>query len=191
MKKILQIFPTSIYIEDNFLPENLLAHYEKLILENENNNGGKNWFTEIKTSFGTHNLVEDENFSEIITLVNDRVISYNNFFKCATKNILCDYAWFNIYENGDYQEVHHHSNSIYSGVFFLKAPEKSSPLVFFNLSDHLERCEYDIIDENNMNNFSLYPVENTFVLFKSYIKHMVPKHKGQEKRLSLSFNFNF
>jgi uncharacterized protein (TIGR02466 family) len=190
MKDIIQLFPTSVYIEDNCLPENLLDEYETLVLNNKNVDGGSNWVSKLKNSLGVYNLVDDENFSEIIKFANDRVMHFNSVLDSKIEKIDCNYAWFNIYERGDYQETHHHGNSVYSGVFFLKTPEKSSPLILFSPAEHLDFFGfYNSTNEYNMNRYKVNPIRNRFVLFKSYLKHMVPQHESYEKRITLAFNF--
>ena len=78
--------------------------------------------------------------------------------------------WGNIYRKGDYTKEHKHLPNIFSFVYFLKSKWYHSPLVF---SDSGEKIR---------------PTEGTFVIFPSHLKHLVPKHRYRETRITLSGN---
>ena len=78
--------------------------------------------------------------------------------------------WGNIYRKGDYTKEHKHLPNIFSFVYFLKSKWYHSPLVF---SDSGEKIR---------------PIEGTFVIFPSHLKHLVPKHRYRETRITLSGN---
>ena len=78
--------------------------------------------------------------------------------------------WGNIYRKGDYTNEHKHLPNIFSFVYFLKSKWYHSPLVF---SDSGEKIR---------------PTEGTFVIFPSHLKHLVPKHRYRETRITLSGN---
>ena len=78
--------------------------------------------------------------------------------------------WGNIYRKGDYTREHHHRPNIFSFVYFLKSKWYHSPLVF---SDSGKKIR---------------PTEGTFVIFPSHVKHLVPKHRYRETRITLSGN---
>ena len=78
--------------------------------------------------------------------------------------------WGNIYRKGDYTKEHKHLPNIFSFVYFLKSKWYHSPLVF---SDSREKIR---------------PTEGTFVIFPSHLKHLVPKHRYRETRITLSGN---
>ena len=84
---------------------------------------------------------------------------------------MCDF-WGNIYRKGDYTKEHKHLPNIFSFVYFLKSKWYHSPLVF---SDSGEKIR---------------PIEGTFVIFPSHLKHLVPKHRYRETRITLSGNMS-
>ena len=79
--------------------------------------------------------------------------------------------WGNIYRRGDYTQEHDHVYSAVSCVYFLKSPQRSSPLVFTYSGKKIQSKE------------------GTYVLFPSHLKHHVPKHSSDETRITLSANF--
>ena len=81
--------------------------------------------------------------------------------------------WGNIYHKGDYTHSHDHWPSCdFSFVYFLKTKWYNSPLVFTD------------------SGFRIRPKEGTYVLFHSFIKHYVPKHRFKESRITLSGNWS-
>ena len=78
--------------------------------------------------------------------------------------------WGNIYRKGDYTKKHRHLPNIFSCVYFLKSKWYHSPLVF---SDSGQKIR---------------PIEGTFVVFPSHLKHLVPKHRYRDTRITLSGN---
>ena len=80
--------------------------------------------------------------------------------------------WGNIYRKGDYTEVHSHRPSVFSCVYFLKTKWYHSPLVFTDSGKKIR------------------PKEGTFVIFPSHLDHLVPKHRYNETRITLSGNMN-
>ena len=109
----------------------------------------------------------------------------NNILECANYNCafrrggnskkdryyMCDF-WGNIYRKGDYTKSHCHRPQSFSCVYFLKSKWYHSPLVF---SDSGEKIR---------------PIEGTFVIFPSHLKHLVPKHRYRETRITLSGNMS-
>ena len=78
--------------------------------------------------------------------------------------------WGNIYRKGDYTKTHTHRPEVFSCVYFLKSKWYHSPLVF---SDSGKKIR---------------PKEGTFVIFPSHLRHLVPKHRYNETRITLSGN---
>ena len=78
--------------------------------------------------------------------------------------------WGNIYRKGDYTREHHHRPNIFSFVYFLKSKWYNSPLVFIDSGEKIR------------------PIEGTFVVFPSHLKHLVPKHRYRDTRITLSGN---
>ena len=80
-------------------------------------------------------------------------------------------AWTAIYQEGHYTIPHAHDPSYLSFVYYLKANNTSSPLVF-------DGCD-----------FNLSPYDDLLVIFPSYLTHSVPKHTGED-RICVAGNIN-
>ena len=80
--------------------------------------------------------------------------------------------WGNVYEKGDYTQSHHHKPAAVSCAYFFKAKWYDSPFVFTNSGKRIG------------------PKEGRYVLFPSHLKHHVPKHRFNHKRMTLSANWS-
>lgn len=85
-------------------------------------------------------------------------------------------------------ELHNHPNSIFTGVYFVQAPENSGHLVL--KSELFDRMlVYPITKENEFNAATreITPEPGLLVIFRSHIMHGALLHKPAEERISLSF----
>ena len=80
--------------------------------------------------------------------------------------------WANVYEKGDYAQVHHHDSmwTRFSFAYFVKSKWYHPPLVF---------------DDSG---YKVRPKEGRFVAFPAYLEHHVPKNRFNEDRVTLSGN---
>ena len=77
--------------------------------------------------------------------------------------------WYNVYDDTQYQELHTHSPSIFSSVYFSKLPEGSSKL----------RFQYSEVEQK----------ECCAVVFLSHMMHGVDVGSNIEPRITWSMNF--
>lgn len=97
-------------------------------------------------------------------------------------------SWISKLNDGEAADSHDHTNSMFSGVIFLTAPEGSSELIFNK--NQYKMIEPDI-DSWNMYNSSLYkvtPQQGMICIFPSHLVHYVPQGTNLTPRMSLSFN---
>ena len=79
--------------------------------------------------------------------------------------------WANLYEKGDYAQPHDHKPSDFSFAYFLKSEDDHAAFVFTD------------------SGYKIIPKEGTFVAFPAYLNHHVEEHKVDDKRITLSGNF--
>ena len=78
--------------------------------------------------------------------------------------------WANVYRKGDYAVSHRHQPAVYSFVYFLKSRWFYSPLVFDDYGQKIR------------------PRNGRYIIFPSYLRHSVPKHRYDDSRMTLSGN---
>ena len=89
----------------------------------------------------------------------------------TSKTYKCTDFWVNVYSKGEYAVPHAHEPALYSFAYFLNSKWYDSPLIF---SDSGKKIR---------------PKEGKFVVFPSYLKHHVPKHRYDHNRITISGNF--
>ena len=109
---------------------------------------------------------------------NKKFLNFKSFIKAEIKiHYDPDYSvdnldfWANVYKKGDYADKHDHLPVQFSFAYFVKAKWYDSPLIF---SDSGKKIR---------------PKEGRYIIFPSYLKHSVPKHRYNHERITLSGNY--
>ena len=114
----------------------------------------------------------------------DKVVCTNNITPYITQ------SWINYTESDQFHHRHSHPNSFVSGIFYISADKEVDNVTFYKaLQD--ERIRLNIVGQHNFFNSPgwTFPVETgNLLLFRSSLEHGVNKKKGNNIRISLSFN---
>jgi uncharacterized protein (TIGR02466 family) len=103
-------------------------------------------------------------------------------------------SWAIKFEPGGSTQAHTHSNSLYSGVLYLKAAEETGQISFHKYSKYLDVCsptfdlgftEYNIF---NSDKWSIAPHKNQIIIFPSNVVHSVEINNSKDDRISIAFN---
>lgn len=145
------------------------------------------------TSFKSGSLTDDPEWAEVIEFLYDFAktmvgsINYASASKVTFIN-----SWVTIYPPGTYVPEHIHSNSILSGVFYAKVPEKAGNLLFKDPSA-VAKTMY-IIDYNEFPTVATvhtHQVETgQMVIFPSWLPHMTEVNRSNDDRIMVSFNID-
>ena len=185
-------FPVSIYRIENLLEKSAIdsMRIEVDRIEKTVPRGGSNWESDVYNTLGTHDISSNIIFKDLCEKVNWHVNKFNHTLGSNHKIEKSRDSWLNIYYENQYQELHHHPEQ-YSAVFFLTAPENCSNFIIVNPNEHFQRNLLDIRELNQLNEVihEIRVQENLLIIFRSFLKHMVPKNKSVDKRVSISFNF--
>ena len=106
------------------------------------------------------------------------------------------YYLFNKITLGGEHSLHAHPQSILSGVFYLKIPENSPPIIFNDPRDHYKYIQYPIKFGNPREMYKLLPeyvinpTEGMILMWPSWLEHQVPASKCSEERIAVAFNVN-
>ena len=177
------IFPTPIYF--SHLKRSLTKEEKKLVIQSKK----KKVRNVGNFSSKDHYILEKKPFKK---LKKELFLRVEHFFY----NVLCyknskpyiTQSWLNYTETNQHHHAHEHPNSIISGVFYIDADNENDLILFKNTS--YKQLHINIKDFNKWNSTSWwYPVETgKIVLFPSYLTHQVTSKKGNNTRISLSFN---
>ena len=105
-------------------------------------------------------------------------------------------SWCNIHGPNEYSQIHHHGNSLISGVYYPIFPKRSGNISFHikdgvctNIFPQAIMMEYDEFTHINAGAYYIEVKEGTIVLFPSHLEHKVQENKSKQKRYSIAFNF--
>lgn len=134
-------------------------------------------------------------------LTNNKMVNIKKFIQSSIDKYLTEvYApkypvslevtqsWLNYTKPGEYHHKHAHPNSFISGVFYVQANRETDKIFFYD--DGYAQIQLPTENYNTFNSKSWWFQVGTYdlVLFPSSLTHMVETVKGDDERISLSFN---
>ena len=98
--------------------------------------------------------------------------------------------WAIINTGGSANLRHQHGNSTISGAYYVRAPENSGDIIFYDPRPAPVYSHPNAISPNSLNAEvnGVSPREGALVLFPSYLDHSVNENKTSQERIVISFN---
>jgi uncharacterized protein (TIGR02466 family) len=151
------------------------------VLEYRSNAGGN--FASIDT-----NILENPVFSKIKELVWDAINHYTKgVMRWEDHEFFITQSWVNVNPTDTYHHIHHHNNSIVSGVFYLQT-NKNETITFHGETKstlELTNADYNLWNSKTWN---MDVKDNTIAIFPSLLAHSVKTNTHQRERISIAFN---
>jgi uncharacterized protein (TIGR02466 family) len=185
-------FPVSIYTEKNILTgeehQQLVNHVDTI--KKDIPSGGKDWFGSIYTSFETYDIRQDAEFDNLLHNIKIHVQDYAKMHN-SIHDYQCQQAWFNESVENQFQEFHTHASNVISAVYYLRAPEGAGDIVFKDPKQPDMNPLKNVTELNDLNfaSVSFEPIENSLIIFRSYLPHMVKPGKNKVGRISVACNY--
>jgi uncharacterized protein (TIGR02466 family) len=110
------------------------------------------------------------------------------------KELYMSSCWINIMPSQVTHTMHIHPLSVISGTYYVQTPKDCSSIKFEDprLSSFMASPPRKANAKlQNQRYFSLKPTAGNLVLFESWLRHEVPPNSAQEKRISISFNYDW
>ena len=185
-------FPTPIYIKE--IPNAVeLNHYlEKQILRwNKEDPKGHN-----RTNInGWHSTTDMNKKKEYNPLMQELFAMQYEIFKkefLTLKPVLGN-MWANINYPSGYNRPHLHPNSLFSGVYWIKAPENSGNLMLYDPRPGVHTTMPDRkkgkLPSAVWREVHYKPRAGMIIMFPAWLWHEVQPNRSQDIRISVSFNF--
>ena len=183
-------FPTPIYIADIEHPT-LNQELERDIVEWSNRDKGV-IRTNVQGWHSTTNMHELSQFKKLVDML----------YACQKTIYEQEYLdsepylgnmWANVNPPGGMNRAHQHPNSLWSGVYYVKAPKNSGQL---KIDD--PRSSAAMVRPNQkkgpipprLHRETHYdPIAGRCIMFPSWLMHWVDPNQSNDIRISLSFNF--
>jgi uncharacterized protein (TIGR02466 family) len=191
MDQITTFFPQSFFTSQNLLKEDYLVKLQNISLDIKNKTkcGGKNWLLKPYNTLDTYELTKDENFKLLLNKIEEKVFLFtqahnsDHFYKIKE-------AWLNVYNKNDQQEYHYHADCTFSAVFFLKSTKDCAKIFFENPVEPDMKPIKNIKEQNQLTfkTCHFFPKENSLLIFRSYMRHMVEKQNTNFERTTVAVN---
>ena len=141
-----------------------------------------------------NNLLLQPEFKEMKVWVEECAKDFlDNALKMEYEEFFLTESWMNISEKGGHQKIHNHSNSIISGVLYLKSKPEHPPLVFkkqkmefepfISLAEHYKKG-----NPNTAHTLGFPCTQNTMLVFNSHLYHGHEASVIEEERIGIAWN---
>ena len=185
-----EYFPTSIYIAD-LKDQNLNNDLEKNILAWANKDRGITR-SNIKGWHSTTDMHEKEEYKELVNLLYRAQMTIYQQEHLDSEPFLGS-MWANINPPGGMNRAHMHPNSLWSGVYYVKASKNSGMLRIDDprsvAAMSRPRMKKGAPPSRLWRELSYEPVPGKLIMFPSWLVHSVDSNESNDIRISISFNF--
>jgi conserved hypothetical protein len=132
---------------------------------------------------------EPKNFIKFILPAIEQVITDMNWEK-QKQSININNMWAIINTGGSANLRHQHGNSTISGAYYVRAPQNSGDIIFYDPRPAPVYTYPKAVNPNLLNAQvnGISPKEGALVLFPSYLDHSVNENLSNEERIVISFN---
>tara|TARA_R100000278_G_scaffold9217_5_gene11136 strand:+ start:1477 stop:2055 length:579 start_codon:yes stop_codon:yes gene_type:complete len=180
-------FPTLIYGKDIKIDNRL---FEKEIIEWSKKDPG----VQKTNRKGWHSTTEMHKIPVFKPLVNEILVTMNEIWEkeWLDRVPVLGNMWANINPPGAYNAPHIHPNSLFSGVYYVKAPKNSGRLVCNDPRAGVQ-LNMPVRKEGQppkelWRDCTLEPKEGRLIIFPFYLWHNVESNLSEDLRISVSFN---
>ena len=145
----------------------------------------------------SHEILLEDGFENLRSIVESGLETYIRQFLCYDEEVKLKHAssWITIGLPGSRTQQHMHTNSIYSGVLYLKSIKGSGDL-YFALSETIPtfssstlRPKTKEITIYNATSYQREPKTGDLFIFPSHLYHGVTENISGENRCALAFNY--
>ena len=183
-----QFFPTNIYGKDVKLDNQLFTN--EIVEWSKRDPGVK------KTNRnGWHSTTEMHKMPVFKPLIHELFKMQFEIYKeeWLDREPILGNMWANINPPGSYNASHIHANSLFSGVYYVKAPKNSGNLICNEPRPGVQlnmpiRTKGEL-PKHLWRDIHLEHIEGRILMFPSYVWHSVDPNQSNDTRISVSFNF--
>jgi uncharacterized protein (TIGR02466 family) len=185
------LFATPVYVVD-IGNEKLNEHLEKNVIRWSEKDKGITK-TNSKGWHSPTDMHQKEEYKELVNILFQAQLNIYNSEGLDSEPFLGN-MWANINPPGGFNKPHIHPNSLWSGVYYIKAPEKCGNLILEDPKSVslmvMPRRKQNIqlpIHTHRILNYK--PLAGRLIMFPSWLNHWVEPNESNDIRISVSFNF--
>ena len=183
-----QFFPTTIYGKDVKLDNQMFAN--EIIQWSKRDPGVK------KTNRnGWHSTTEMHKIPLFQPLVNELFVMMKEVWKeeWLDREPVLGNMWANINYKEGYNQPHIHPNSLFSGVYYVKALPNSGKLMCNDPTPGIQTTlpvrKPGQPPKHLWRETHIEPIPGRIIMFPAWLWHCVERNKSNDIRISVSFNF--
>ena len=184
-------FPTPLYIKDIPNSEKLNKYLEDHIMRWVQNDKGVS-----KTNAGGWHSETDMNKREEYNPLTQELFNIQNEIykkEHLTMKPVLGNMWANVNYPKCYNRPHIHPNSLFSGVYWVKAPQNSGNFMIYDPRPGIQMAMPNRKEGKLPSQFwrevHYQPKAGTCIMFPSWLWHEVKPNESNDTRISVSFNF--
>ena len=184
-------FPTSVYIKDLPNAVELNRYLEKKIVQWSRQDKGVS-----KTNAGGWHSKTDMNLKEEYNVLTKELFAMQDEIykkEYLTMKPVCGNMWANINGPGNFNRPHLHPNALFSGVYWIKAPEKSGNLMLYDprpgAHTIMPNRKEGKLPSQLWREVHYKPIAGRCIMFPAWLWHEVKPNQSNDTRISVSFNF--
>ena len=185
-------FPTPIYIQEVSNAAELNYHLEKNILQWQKEDPKGVSKTNVN---GWHSETNMNRKHEYDPLTKELFAMQDKIFakEFLTDKPVLGNMWANINYSRGFNRPHLHPNSLFSGVYWVKAPKNSGDLMLYEprpgVQTTMPNRKKGKLPPELWRQVYYTPKAGTILMFPAWLWHEVQPNKSQDIRISISFNF--
>ena len=140
------------------------------------------------------NLHNNIDFKNIHDKLHEALNAFVNQFDYDNEKYFLNIVnmWSIINKKYDYNELHSHSNSLWSGVYYVKAPEKCGKINLYDPRPQAHCVQHETktkeLSSLNFTKISFTPSDGKCVIFPGWLQHNVEPNMSNDDRIIISFN---
>ena len=192
--QIYKLFPTPVfhfklenYQELNIELENYILNLRKKDEKGQRKSNTGGWHSH---NFDLTNDNTAKKFAKIFEEFYKKVIINEMGWKYDSNKVKMEGMWSIINKKGSFNIQHNHPNAYLSSAYYVRHPEKSGSIKFFDPREQ-KNIRYPKI--KNYTNISaviteITPKEGDLLIFPSYLYHSVGENLSEDDRIIVSFN---
>ena len=183
-------FPTPIYIADIKHPTLNQELERDIVAWSKQDKGVVR--TNVQGWHSTTDMQEKPQFKKLVDMLYacQKTIYDQEYYK--SEPVLGN-MWANINPPGGMNRAHQHPNSLWSGVYYIKAPKNCGDLKIDDPRSSAAMCRPNQKDGEKpirlLRDTHYKPIAGRCIMFQSWLWHCVDHNECNDIRISVSFNF--
>ena len=184
--QIYKLLPTPVF---HFKLENYILNLRKKDEKGQKKSNAGGWHSQF---FDLNNDNTAKKFAKIFEEFYKKVIINEMGWKYDSNKVKMEAMWSIINKKGSFNIQHNHPNAYLSSAYYVRYPEKSGSIKFFDPREQ-KNIRYPKI--KNYTDISaviteITPKEGDLLIFPSYLYHSVGENLSEDDRIIVSFNIN-